>query len=76
MSEETNFVVELKQIEDYQFKVKFDWPNVADLLLDEPQPLGQSAGPNAARLIAARGGELFVGEFVVLHPQVQAGRGI
>jgi organic hydroperoxide reductase OsmC/OhrA len=53
MSEETNFVVELKQIEDYQFKVKFDWPNVADLLLDEPQPLGQSAGPNAARLIAA-----------------------
>jgi organic hydroperoxide reductase OsmC/OhrA len=50
---ETTFTVQLEQRKDFEFLVKFDWAGVEDLLLDEPPPLGHSAGPNAARLIGA-----------------------
>jgi organic hydroperoxide reductase OsmC/OhrA len=53
MSESLAFDLELVQLADYEFKVKFDWPGVDELLLDEPAPLGGAKGPNAARLIAA-----------------------
>lgn len=53
MNESLSFKLELEQLHDYEFRVKFDWPQVDDLLLDEPAPLGGSAGPNAARLIGA-----------------------
>lgn len=53
MNESLSFTLELEQQSDYEFRVKFDWPGVNDLLLDEPEPLGHSAGPNAARLIGA-----------------------
>lgn len=51
MSDDASFTLELEQIEGYEFRVKFDWPDVDELRLDEPAPLGRSAGPNAARLI-------------------------
>lgn len=47
------FTLELEQIEDYEFRVKFDWPDTAELLLDEPAPLGRASGPNATRLVGA-----------------------
>jgi organic hydroperoxide reductase OsmC/OhrA len=53
MSELREFTLHLEQVENFKFKVRFDWPDVPDLLLDEPTPLGSEAGPNAARLIAA-----------------------
>jgi len=53
MSEIRQFTLRLEQVEDFEFRVRFDWPDVPDLLLDEPAPLGSQAGPNAARLIAA-----------------------
>jgi len=53
MSEIHQFTLHLEQVEDFEFRVRFDWPDVPDLLLDEPAPLGSEAGPNAARLIAA-----------------------
>ena len=53
MNESLTFTLELEQERDYEFRVKFDWPQVAGLLLDEPEPLGHAVGPNAARLIGA-----------------------
>jgi organic hydroperoxide reductase OsmC/OhrA len=53
MSEARQFTLHLEHVEDFEFKVRFDWPDVPDLLLDEPAPLGSQGGPNAARLIAA-----------------------
>lgn len=53
MTENVHFSVELEQREGYEFIVRFDHPKGAELLLDEPPPLGQEHGPNAARLVAA-----------------------
>lgn len=53
MTEKLDFTLHLEQEENFEFRVKFDWPDVAELLLDEPEPLGAKRGPNAARLVAA-----------------------
>ena len=53
MADSTSFTLHLEQEAGYDFRVKFDWPGNADLLLDEPEPLGHRHGPNAARLVAA-----------------------
>lgn len=53
MTEERRFTIHLEQQEDYQINVRFDWTEAADILLDEPPPLGKAAGPNASRMLAA-----------------------
>jgi uncharacterized OsmC-like protein len=53
MSEAHSFSVELEQQEGFEFRARFDWPGVRELVLDEPEPLGGRKGPNAARLVAA-----------------------
>ena len=37
----------------YRFLVDFAQPGVPPLLLDEPEPLGEGEGPNAAKVLAA-----------------------
>jgi organic hydroperoxide reductase OsmC/OhrA len=45
--------LELEQLQDFEFRVKFDAPGIADLLVDEAPPLGGGRGPNPERLMAA-----------------------
>lgn len=49
---ERALVVELEQIDGYEFKVRFDEP-VAELTTDESPPLGTGRGPSPSRLLAA-----------------------
>lgn len=48
-----HFAVSLAQWENFQFLVDFNQDGVADLLTDEPEPLGAGKGPNPARILAA-----------------------
>ncbi len=52
-SEEGRFSIQLEQREGFEINVAFDWKRAADLLMDEPPPLGETNGPNASRLLAA-----------------------
>lgn len=47
------FTIELTQLEDYRFEVRFDRAGVPALITDEDAPLGRDAGPSPARLLAA-----------------------
>ncbi|HET9718645.1 MAG TPA: OsmC family protein [Solirubrobacteraceae bacterium] len=51
--ERESFSFTMNLQDGYRFLVEFDQPGVAPLLLDEPEPLGEGTGPNAARLLAA-----------------------
>lgn len=53
MSEVGRFTIDVEHLEGYEYKVKFDWPQAPDLLMDEPSPLGEQKGANASRLLAA-----------------------
>jgi uncharacterized OsmC-like protein len=53
MTDPASFTIHLEQEQGFDFRVRFDWPDNAELLLDEPEPLGHRHGPNAARLVAA-----------------------
>ncbi len=53
MAEEPTFTVTVARLHDYEFNVRFDWEQVPSLHLDEPEPLGHAAGPNASRILAA-----------------------
>ena len=48
-----SFALSLELEQNYAFTVQFDDERFPPLLLDEPEPLGESRGPNAARLIGA-----------------------
>ena len=54
MSEIVNeFSVSLDQVQDYEFRVRFDKEQLGELRLDEPPPLGRDSGANASRILAA-----------------------
>ncbi len=53
MSEERKFRVEVAQEKEFAFRVDFGLDGVDDLIMDEPEPMGGGAGPNASRVLAA-----------------------
>nr|VFJ57084.1 MAG: Uncharacterized OsmC-related protein [Candidatus Kentron sp. FM]VFJ57220.1 MAG: Uncharacterized OsmC-related protein [Candidatus Kentron sp. FM]VFK12191.1 MAG: Uncharacterized OsmC-related protein [Candidatus Kentron sp. FM] len=54
MSDEVGrFTIQMEHLEGFEYKVKFDWPQAGEVLMDEPPPLGGQKGPNAARMLAA-----------------------
>jgi organic hydroperoxide reductase OsmC/OhrA len=48
----TEFTITLEQMQDFEFKVRFDKPHFPEWQLDEPAPLGRDAWPNASRVLA------------------------
>ena len=52
-SEPAQISIVIDQIQDYQFRVKFDKEQYPDLMMDEPPPVGGDTAPNASRLLAA-----------------------
>ena len=52
MSEDKSFTVELEHLEGYEFNVRFDAAELADMRVDEALPLGKLAGPNPSRMLA------------------------
>jgi len=47
------FAITVEQVEDYEFKVRFDKPQFPEYRLDEPVPIGHDTAPNAARVLSA-----------------------
>ncbi len=47
------FTISMKQLENFEFEVRFDKEQYAPLRMDEPEPLGRDAAPNASRVLAA-----------------------
>lgn len=51
------FSLRVEQVDGFEFRVRFDKEQYADLLLDEPEPLGRDRAPNPARILAAAIGD-------------------
>jgi uncharacterized OsmC-like protein len=56
MSEES-IKTKLSLIDGYKFDVDFNVDYLPNLVADEPKPIGEDAGPNAPRLLAAAVGQ-------------------
>jgi uncharacterized OsmC-like protein len=46
-------VTKLKLLQGFRFDVEFDVEGASNLLVDEQKPVGESLGPNPARLLSA-----------------------
>jgi len=49
----SEFEVQIEQVRDYEFRVRLDKPQYADILLDAPAPVGRDEVPSPSRLLAA-----------------------
>jgi len=47
------FTVSMRQLDNFEFEVRFDKEHYSPLRMDEPEPLGRDAAPNASRVLAA-----------------------
>ena len=50
---EREFDLTLRRLEGFKFDAEFDGPKMPNLLFDEPEPVGEDEGPNAARVLGA-----------------------
>ncbi len=62
--EPSSFTITIDNISDYEFRVKLDKQQYADLLTDEPAPLGGDKAPNASRFLAAAVGNCLCASLV------------
>lgn len=53
MSESQTVSITLEQEDDYAFRIRFDDTTLAELMTDEPEPLGKGEGPNPTRLLVS-----------------------
>jgi len=72
----TEFTITMEQIADFEFRVRFDNPNHADLDLDEPAPLGKDRAPNAARILAAAIGNCLSASFLFCARKAKVNPGL
>lgn len=49
----STFALQVEQVDAFEFRVRFDKEQYADLYMDEPEPLGKDSAPNPARILAA-----------------------
>jgi organic hydroperoxide reductase OsmC/OhrA len=64
MSETRNYKVELRFARGYEFVATFpDAETLPPIVFDEPPPLGEGAGPNAAAVLAAAVGNCLAASF-------------
>ncbi len=71
-SEPALFSITIDQIEDYEFRIKFDKEQYQDLSMDEPPPLGKDTAPNPSRLLAAAIGNCLCASFLFCTRKVRA----
>jgi uncharacterized OsmC-like protein len=57
MTVAAEFVLQVEQVDGYDFRVHFDKEQYLDLRMDEPPPLGRDSAPNPARILAAAIGD-------------------
>jgi uncharacterized OsmC-like protein len=53
MSDDTTIRLSIEQEQDYQFRITFEGSEFDALHTDEPEPLGQGAGPNPSQVLLA-----------------------
>lgn len=71
-SEPSSFTITIDSIRDYEFRVKLDKEQYAELLTDEPAPLGGDKAPNASRLLAAAVGNCLCASLVFCARKARA----
>jgi organic hydroperoxide reductase OsmC/OhrA len=49
----SEFEIEIDQVQDYEFRVRFDKPQYPELMVDAPAPVGRDQVPSPSRLLAA-----------------------
>jgi organic hydroperoxide reductase OsmC/OhrA len=56
-TDEKVFITKLSRISNYQFKANFDSPKNFEVLIDEPEPIGEGSAPSASRFLAVAVGD-------------------
>lgn len=69
---EGDFITRISREERYRFRVDFASEKMGPLLMDEPEPLGSGAYPNAGSLLAAAVGNCLCASFVFCMEKAHA----